>query len=126
VTIQNNAALSMAITGNAYATYGYQVQACDVGGCSAWSPVGTISVASSPLVPSFTYTASGLLGKFTDTSIDSAGTITMRHWVFGNGSTSALANPSNYFPKAGSYSVSETVTDSVGNSQTYIATVTVR
>ena len=126
VTMQNSSALSLAITGNAYATYGYQVQACDVGGCSAWSPVGMISVAPSPLVPSFTYIVNGLGVKFTDTSTDSAGTITTHHWVFGKNSSSTLANPSNFFPMAGSYTVSETVTDNVGNSQEYIATVTVR
>jgi PKD repeat protein len=125
-TIQNSSALSIVISGNAYATYGYQVQACDVGGCSAWSPVGTISVASSPLMPSFTYILNGLGVKFTDTSTDSAGTITTHHWVFGDGGSSTAVNPSHLFLGAGPRTVSETVTDNVGNTQTYIATVTVR
>jgi pseudomonalisin len=68
----------------------------------------------SPLVASFSETASGLIAKFTDHSTDSAGTITTHAWVFGDGGTSTAASPSHLYPKAGVYTVSETVSDTAG------------
>jgi pseudomonalisin len=70
--------------------------------------------APSPLVVNFSETGSGLGIKFTDTSTDSAGTITSHTWNFGDGGSSAAANPSHLFPGAGVYSVSETVSDTGG------------
>ena len=70
--------------------------------------------APSPLVANFTYTATGLIAKFTDHSTDSAGTITTHAWVFGDGGTSTAASPSHLYPKAGTYTVSETVSDTAG------------
>ncbi|HEY8682791.1 MAG TPA: PKD domain-containing protein, partial [Rhodanobacter sp.] len=70
--------------------------------------------APSPLVASFSETVSGLVAKYTDHSTDSAGTITSHAWAFGDGGTSTAANPSHLYPKAGTYSVSETVSDNAG------------
>ena len=70
--------------------------------------------APSPLVANFTETATGLIAKFTDHSTDSAGTITTHAWVFGDGGTSTAASPSHLYPKAGTYTVSETVSDTAG------------
>jgi len=67
--------------------------------------------APSPLVASFSETATGLIAKFTDHSTDSGGTITTHVWAFGDGGTSTAASPSHLYPKAGTYTVSETVSD---------------
>ena len=68
----------------------------------------------SPLVANFSETTSGLIAKFTDHSTDSAGTIITHAWVFGDGGTSTAASPSHLYPKAGVYTVSETVSDTAG------------
>jgi pseudomonalisin len=81
--------------------------------------------APSPLVPDFSVTASGLVAKFTDHSTDSAGTITSHLWAFGDNGTSTAANPSHLYPKAGVYTVSETVTDNAGYALAKTTSVTV-
>jgi xanthomonalisin len=74
----------------------------------------------------FTFTTSGLTANFTDTSTDTGGTIGSHAWNFGDGATSTAASPSHTYASAGTYSVSETVTDSVnGSSNTKTASVTV-
>ena len=50
----------------------------------------------------------------------------MHSWNFADGSTSTLANPSHTYASAGTYSVSETVYDSVSNqSSTKTVSITV-
>ncbi|WP_158885781.1 protease pro-enzyme activation domain-containing protein [Rhodanobacter sp. L36] len=70
--------------------------------------------APSPLTPNFSLTATSLIAKFTDHSTDTAGTIVTHAWTFGDNGTSTAASPSHLYPKAGVYTVSETVTDNVG------------
>jgi hypothetical protein len=41
----------LAIDGKADGTYGYRVQACNVGGCGPWSATGSVPVALVPAVP---------------------------------------------------------------------------
>ncbi|MRD46590.1 PKD domain-containing protein [Caenimonas koreensis DSM 17982] len=92
------------------------------------SKTSTVTVSAGGGVPSanFTVTTSGLTANFTDTSTDSGGTIGSRAWTFGDGTTSTKANPSHTYASAGTYSVSETVKDSVnGSISTKTATVTV-
>src|SRR4029077_2983157 len=61
-----------------------------------------------------------------DTSTDSGGSIGMHSWNFADGSTSTAANPSHTYASAGTYSVSETVYDSVNNrSSTKTVSITV-
>jgi pseudomonalisin len=67
-----------------------------------------------PLVVSFTVTSSGLVARFTDTSTDSAGTIVSRAWNFGDGGTSTAPAASHLYSRAGTYNVTEIVTDSGG------------
>jgi hypothetical protein len=50
-TVYTGAGTSQAIGGKDDGSYGYHVQACNVGGCSGWSAVGTVSVALPPLPP---------------------------------------------------------------------------
>lgn len=70
--------------------------------------------ANEPPVASFDVSANGLLVQFTDTSSDSDGTIASRHWNFGDGATSNVANPSHAYAAAGTYTVTETVVDDDG------------
>jgi PKD repeat protein len=54
------------------------------------------------------------------------GSIGQHSWNFGDGSTSAVANPAHTYASAGTYSVSEKVTDSVSNvSSTKTVSITV-
>ncbi|WP_254058447.1 protease pro-enzyme activation domain-containing protein [Dyella sp. S184] len=80
----------------------------------------------SPLVTNFSDTDNGLIVKFTDESTDSAGTITTHAWVFGDGGTSTAASPSHLYPKAGAYTVTETVSDSAGYVIAQTTAVTVK
>ncbi|RCS28547.1 PKD domain-containing protein, partial [Rhodanobacter denitrificans] len=64
----------------------------------------------------FTDTISGLTVSFTDTSTDNGGTISAHSWTFGDGSSSTATNPSHSYAAAGTYSVTETVTDSANGS----------
>ncbi|HWX66570.1 MAG TPA: PKD domain-containing protein, partial [Rhodanobacter sp.] len=74
----------------------------------------------------FTSSVSGLTATFTDSSTDAGGTIGTHAWTFGDGSTSAVTSPSHTYAAAGTYSVTETVTDSVsGKSNAKTASVTV-
>jgi PKD repeat protein len=84
------------------------------------SPVGGTPVAN------FSVASSGLTATFTDTSTDAGGTIGTHSWSFGDGTTSTAASPSHTYAAAGTYSVSERVTDTVsGASSSKTAAVTV-
>jgi carboxypeptidase T len=69
--------------------------------------------ASTAPVAAFDFAASGLSVSFTDRSTDN-GSITARSWSFGDGNTSAAANPSHTYAAAGAYNVTLTVTDNEG------------
>ena len=88
---------------------------------------GDYTTASSNTAPvaNFTFTTSGLTASFTDTSTDAQNNIASRSWNFGDGTTSTATNPSKTYAAAGTYSVTETVTDSGGLSSTKTASVTV-
>lgn len=74
----------------------------------------------------FTFTTSGLTATFTDTSTDSGGTISAHSWTFGDGGTSTATSPSHTYAAAGTFSVTETVTDSVnGHTSSKTSSVTV-
>jgi len=73
----------------------------------------------------FSFTTNGLAASFTDTSTDSGGTIGTHSWTFGDGGTSTAANPSHTYAAAGTYSVTETVADSVNTSATNSTTKSV-
>jgi serine protease len=96
---------------------------------SGVSLTGSYTAAGANTAPTanFTSSTSGLTATFTDTSTDPQGnaTITGHSWNFGDGSTSTTTSPSHTYAAAGTYSVSETVTDSGGLSNTKTASVTV-
>ncbi|HET8899885.1 MAG TPA: hypothetical protein VFN09_14030 [Rhodanobacteraceae bacterium] len=50
-TIQTGSMTSKTISGKANGSYGYRVQACNVGGCGPWSSTGTTTVLLPPAVP---------------------------------------------------------------------------
>jgi len=109
-------------------TYSVTETVTDSGNGSTSSKTSAVTVSASGGTPTanFTYTISGLTVNFTDTSTDSGGTIGMHSWNFGDGSTSTAANPSHTYASAGTYSVSETVYDSVSNrSSTKTVSITV-
>jgi PKD repeat protein len=71
-----------------------------------------------------TQTCPGTLLNFSDASIADT-TIVSWFWDFGDGNTSSLANPSHFFANPGSYSVSLTVTNVLGCSDTRTRTTLV-
>ena len=58
-------------------------------------------------------------------SLDPDGSIVTYAWNFGDGNTSALANPSHTYAAAGTYNVSLTVTDDAGDSTSDATTATI-
>ena len=76
-------------------------------------------------VANFTSSVSGLTASFTDTSTDSDGSIAIRSWNFGDGTTSTAANPAKTYAASGTYTVALTVTDNGGASNTINKSVTV-
>lgn len=51
-TVQANGTTSWGASGKGNGSYGYRVQACNVGGCGPWSSTGTTTVLLSPAAPS--------------------------------------------------------------------------
>jgi len=78
-----------------------------------------------PPTANFSFTTNGLVATFTDSSSDSDGTISSRSWTFGDGGTSTATNPSHTYAAAGTYSVTETVTDNGGATGSKTSSVTV-
>jgi hypothetical protein len=54
VNVQANASGSWSVCGKPNGAYGYYVQACNAGGCSAISNVATVTVLYPPAAPTFT------------------------------------------------------------------------
>jgi PKD repeat protein len=74
----------------------------------------------SPLTPT---TDDNIL--FTDSSTDDDGNVVSWAWDFEEGNTSVVQNPSHSFQNPGTYTVSLTVTDDGGASDTHTVTITV-
>lgn len=69
-----------------------------------------------PLSVSFETACSDLSCSFTDTSTDNEGVVSAWSWDFGDGQTSAEQHPNHVYSAVGSYNVSLTATNDVGNS----------
>lgn len=75
-------------------------------------------------VAGFVFSTADLSVTFSNQSTDDKGVVS-HSWNFGDGTSSASANPSHTYSNAGSYSVSLTVTDAEGLSSTISKTVSV-
>src|SRR6185369_17171689 len=98
----------------------------DTGNCAISHAIVTHGggTAGTPTA-NFSFSTNGLTATFTDTSTDAGGTIGAHSWTFGDGATSTAASPSHAYAAAGTYSVSETVKDSVDATRTSTATKSV-
>jgi Zn-dependent metalloprotease len=85
----------------------------------------TVTAPNVPPTADFTFTTDGLTANFTDTSTDSDGTIVAWDWNFGDGNTSTVQNPSHTYASGGTYSVTLTVTDNDGATDSVTKDVTV-
>ena len=72
----------------------------------------------------FSVAVSGLTATFTDSSTDSGDRIGTHSWTFGDGGTSTVAIPKHTYTSASTYSVAETVSNSV-NGTTSAKTISV-
>jgi len=79
------------------------------------------------IVPTAGFNASvdNLEVAFTDSSSDTDGSVTNRNWDFGDGNSSSSTNPTHSYTTAGTYTVSLTVTDNGGATDTNSQSVTV-
>lgn len=73
----------------------------------------------------FSFSTADLTANFTDTSMDTDGTIVSWSWMFGDGATSTAQNPNHTYASAGSYTATLTVTDDDGATDTTSQSVTV-
>lgn len=101
------------------------------GGCGAGLVDATASMqavagpANQAPVANFSFTTSGLTATFTDGSSDPDGSIASRSWNFGDGTTSTATNPVKTYAAAGTYTVTLTVTDNQGATNSTSRSVTV-
>ena len=91
---------------------------------AAYAELGGTGGNTAP-VANFGFSTSRLTAAFTDTSTDAENNIVGHAWDFGDGSTSTATNPSHKYAAKGTYSVTETVTDSGGLTGSKTASVTV-
>lgn len=89
---------------------------------SALAHIGTTPGNIAPQA-AFNSSVVGLVARFTDASSDSDGSVAGYSWTFGDGRRSSLANPRNIYARAGSYTVTLTVTDNGGLSSSWTTTI---
>ncbi|MGD9086281.1 MAG: PKD domain-containing protein [Desulfobacterales bacterium] len=78
-----------------------------------------------PPAADFSFTTSDLTVTFTDESNDVDGTIVSHNWVFGDGNTSTEQDPIHTYAADGTYTVTLTVTDDAGGTDSITQSVTV-
>lgn len=115
------------ITANARALPGSCSGGCGAGIINAQATLAAVGGGGSNVAPvaNFSFSTSGLTANFSDSSSDSDGSIVSRSWTFGDGGTSTATNPSRTYAASGTYTVSLTVTDDDGATNTKSSSVTV-
>jgi PKD repeat protein len=96
------------------------------GGVSAATTkaVTTAVTANNKPTAIFDFMIAGYTANFTDKSTDTDGVVTKWAWTFGDGTTSALQNPSRTYAQSGTYTATLTATDErSGVSTPYTASV---
>jgi len=94
-TVQNNAMTSWSTSGRGNGSYGYRVQACNVGGCGPWSVTGTVTVTYPPsTAPSLSIPGSSSNGSYTVSwsAVSGATSYTLQERVNGGGWTTIQTN----------------------------------
>lgn len=93
---------------------------------NVWKNEGKCSGSGSNLPPvaNFSVSTNGLSVTLSDSSTDDNG-VTSRLWNFGDNQTSTQTNPSHSYAQAGTYTISLTVQDAQGLSNTKSTSVTV-
>jgi YD repeat-containing protein len=120
-TVQANGNTSWGTSGRGNGTYGYQVQACNVGGCGPWSGTGSVSVLLIPTTP--TGLSSTLYATYYSDTRPPKTVYTL------TGSWSGVAGASNYnfhyCQQSGSCYTTNTTATSIPEFQVQGATVSV-
>ena len=108
------------LTGFTAGTWRFYVVAFNGAGTSAASNTATATVAQQ-LTADFSFTPqTGTAGvtTFTFTDISSGGTVTGRSWNFGDGTSASTSSATHLFARAGTFSVTLTVTNGSATAQT--------
>ena len=99
------------------------VNLVDIDGDGVLDPFGAEFLYTPiPLVVGFSYEEDGLTVQFND---ESTGTISTIEWDFGDGTTSNELNPNHTYSEPGNYTVTVTITDVEGNTQSFTQTITI-
>jgi YD repeat-containing protein len=103
-TIQSSAATSWTASGEGDGTYAYRVEACTVGGCSAWSNTGTTTVDYSPSsAPSLSGGGTSNTGSYTISwgGVANATSYTLQQNVNGAGWTTVQSSAATSWSVSG-------------------------
>src|SRR2546422_135578 len=114
-----------ASTGPVHPTWNWYFSSSSTWLATALSLNPAAGSSNQPPVAAFGSSCSVLTCSFTSTSSDPDGSISAYSWTFGDGGTSAVQNPSYTYGAGGTYTVTLTVTDNLGATNSTSHSVTV-